>query len=146
MGTLRDAGHDVRLCSPLPTDVPPDVALTAYRIVQESLTNALRHTPRAAVDLDLEREQGALRVTVRNRLPALPSRADQEPSGATGLVSGGHGLPGMRERALIAGGSLEAGPRGREWVVQALIPAPDLGGTDPSQPAGATSRASVEAW
>lgn len=82
-------------------DPPPAVGAAAYRIVQEALTNAVRHAgPRPAVRLRLYDEPGALRVSVTDD--------------GTGPVPGGtpgFGLLGMRERARSVGGTLDAGPR-----------------------------------
>ena len=80
--------------------LPAGVALSGYRIVQEALSNAVRHAPGAAIDVDLRVSTGSVRVAVRNA-----------PGGA-GRTAGtsGHGLLGMRERAAMLGGRLEAGP------------------------------------
>jgi signal transduction histidine kinase len=80
--------------------LPAGVALSAYRIVQEALSNAVRHSPGAAIDVDLRVGAGSVHAAVRNA-PAGPGR----PPGA-----GGHGLLGMRERAAMLGGRLVAGP------------------------------------
>jgi signal transduction histidine kinase len=100
LDSARDAGADVRLIvhgrvAPLPAGVD----LAAYRIVQESLTNARRHAPGAAVEVELGYGEEMLRLRVRDDGPG--------PSGG----KGGHGLVGMRERAAAAGGSLRTGPR-----------------------------------
>ncbi|WP_207394024.1 sensor histidine kinase [Actinomadura formosensis] len=76
----------------------PGLELAAYRIAQEALTNARRHAPGAAVDVEIEYGPGALRVRVRDNGPG--------PGGAPA----GHGLLGMRERAAAAGGDLRTGP------------------------------------
>ncbi|MDX6356161.1 MAG: hypothetical protein QOF98_3064, partial [Streptomyces sp.] len=78
--------------------VDPGTELAAYRIVQEALTNARRHAPGAAVDIELHYGQDTLRISVRDS--------------GTGAAPGptGHGLLGMRERAAMAGGTLTAGP------------------------------------
>ena len=108
----RDTGADVRLIvhgrvAPLPAGVD----LAAYRIVQESLTNARRHAPGAAVEVELGYGEDMLRLRVRDDGPG-PSGDD-----------GGHGLLGMRERATVAGGSLRtgAGDDGG-FVVEADLP------------------------
>ena len=88
-------------------------ALAVYRIVQEALTNALRHGDRSApVELVFDWGTASLAVIVTNQVP----------SGAT-VNSAGHGIPGMRERAGLAGGELEAsdGTNGR-FRVRATIP------------------------
>ena len=86
--------------------------LTAYRIVQEALTNARRHAPAASVDVDLTYGQNALTVRIRDN---GPGRQPGHP--------GGHGLTGMRERAAMLGGSLEAGPASPGgFLVKAILP------------------------
>lgn len=93
----------------------PGLELTAYRIVQEALTNARRHAPGAPVDVELHYAEGALRVTVRD-VGAGPAPSAPAPDG-------GHGLLGMRERVAMAGGTLRAGrgPAGG-FVVAAELP------------------------
>ncbi|WP_374010627.1 sensor histidine kinase [Leifsonia sp. LS-T14] len=100
--------------------------LAAFRIVQEALTNALRHgdTSRPAsvvlAEADAEPDSGrpaGLIITVRNTVN------DSTLSTATGSQPRiGHGLPGMRERASLAGGSLTAGPDDGDFVVTAFLP------------------------
>ncbi|GAA4226764.1 hypothetical protein GCM10022254_12750 [Actinomadura meridiana] len=98
----------------------PGVELAAYRIVQEALTNARRHAPGAAVDVDLDYAPGELRVSVRDNGPGpLP-----DPDTRTA----GHGLLGMRERAAAVGGDLRTGPGPvGGFLVEATLPvgAPD---------------------
>jgi signal transduction histidine kinase len=82
--------------------LPPGVDLAAYRIVQEALTNTLKHAPGAIARVHVERSPSALRIAV------------EDEGGAAGNGSGaasGNGLIGMRERALLYGGELAAGPR-----------------------------------
>src|SRR6185369_8884389 len=78
----------------------PGIELTAYRIVQEALTNVRRHAPGAAVDVELHYTATALRLVVR----------DNGPGSSTLDPTAGHGLAGMRERAAMAGGQVTAGP------------------------------------
>ena len=97
----------------------PGIELTVYRIVQEALTNARRHVPGAAVDVELDYAADALLVRVRDNGPG--------PSGAIatdGASTGGHGLRGMRERAAAVGGDLRVGsaPVGG-FMVEATLPA-----------------------
>ncbi|MEA2367159.1 MAG: hypothetical protein QOI32_2671 [Thermoleophilaceae bacterium] len=81
-------------------DVPPGRALAAYRIVQEGLTNALKHAPGARV-----------RVCLRRAAEQLQVRVLQEPGERSGGGEGpGHGLVGMHERVALYGGRLSAGP------------------------------------
>ncbi|GAA4958162.1 hypothetical protein GCM10023238_26140 [Streptomyces heliomycini] len=96
----------------------PAEEMTAFRIVQECLTNVLRHAGAGAgVDIRLHEEQGTLLIdVVDDGAGALVGR------GAGGR-SGGNGLVGMRERVELAGGAFEAGPRlGSGWHVRASIP------------------------
>lgn len=89
----------------------PSIELTAYRIVQEALTNARRHATGAAVDVELEYGADALVVRVRDNGPG------------PGTAPVGHGLAGMQERAAMVGGALAtgAGPFGG-FVVRAVLP------------------------
>jgi signal transduction histidine kinase len=100
----------------------PGVELAAYRIVQEALTNARRHAPGAAVDVELRYGQDALRVRVRDNGPG-PAATDGHAAGA----GTGHGLLGMRERAAAVGGSLRTGEApGGGFCVEAEMPAKAL--------------------
>jgi signal transduction histidine kinase len=95
----------------------PAADLTAYRVVQESLTNACKHAAGAAVRLRLTYRPDALRVRVDNEA-GTPSTVD----------GAGHGLAGMRERVAAVGGALRAGPRpGGGFRVDATLPAPGTG-------------------
>jgi signal transduction histidine kinase len=95
-------------------DLDPVVGLAAYRIAQEALTNARRHAPGAAVDVELQYLDDRLRLRVRDN---GPGPAD-EPS------PGGHGLAGMRERAASVGGEMWAGAAvGGGFVVEVTLPA-----------------------
>jgi signal transduction histidine kinase len=96
----------------------PAEEMTAFRIVQESLTNVLRHAGAGAgVDIRLHEEQGTLLIGV------VDDGAGTLAGRGIGGRSGGNGLVGMRERAELAGGSFEAGPRlGNGWHVRASIP------------------------
>ncbi|MCS5518461.1 MULTISPECIES: sensor histidine kinase [Curtobacterium] len=98
--------------------VPTAVGRHAYRIVQESLTNARRHAPGELVDVVVETVPGpAIRVVVSNTLAAGPAPAD-----ASGHTAG-HGLRGLAERARLVGGSFRAGSDdGRVHVVEAVLP------------------------
>ncbi len=90
--------------------------LAAYRIVQEALTNATKHAPGVPVRVRLAWSSGRLDVDVANDGPAV---ARAHPAPGTG-----HGLIGMRERALAAGGTLRAGPApGGGFTVSATLPA-----------------------
>ncbi|WP_426568626.1 sensor histidine kinase [Streptomyces canus] len=106
-----DAGHD---------QVPAPVELAAYRIVQESLTNALKHARPGRVTVRLARRDGSLTVEVSS--PYGDRDGPRAPGSGAGLI-------GMRERAALLGGDFEAGPvqdpasvDGRMWTVRATLP------------------------
>ena len=101
-----------------PAALDPGVELAAYRIVQEALTNARRHAPGAAVDVELHYADDGLRLRVRDNGPGPPS-----PPSASASAGAGHGLLGMRERAVAVGGELHtcAAPGGG-FLVTASLP------------------------
>jgi signal transduction histidine kinase len=108
-----EAGTRLIVSGPV-AEFDPGVELAAYRIVQEALTNARRHAPGAAVDVELRYEQDALRLRIRDNGPG-PDQA---------AAAAGHGLLGMRERALAVGGSLRTGAApGGGFCVEAVLPA-----------------------
>jgi len=97
-----------------PRPLPADVDLAAYRIVQESLTNALKHG------------DGRVRVAVDYRPDAVAVTVDNPLSGGGAAVPGaGAGVLGMRERADLVGGRATAGPGGPGWRVRAELPTAD---------------------
>ncbi|WP_225625593.1 sensor histidine kinase [Streptomyces werraensis] len=103
--------------------LPPGVELSAYRIVQEALSNVLRHAPGATAHVTLAYGRRALRVEVVN---TAPTREASPSAGAR------HGLLGMRERAVMLGGTLTAGPwSGRGYRVEARLPVSAPSATDP---------------
>ena len=91
--------------------LPPPIDRAAYRIAQEAMTNAARHGTGAA-ELTLEYREGVLTLAVANPV------AD----GATARTTGGHGLTGMRERAALLGGTLDARRVGDRFEVRATLP------------------------
>ncbi|MFK4852256.1 sensor histidine kinase [Microbacterium sp. ZW T6_19] len=109
---VRQAGIEPRITvDPMPPGEPPGaIQLAVYRILQEALTNAIRHGD-GSVDV---------------RLSWLPERVDIEIANRIGVVasspSSGHGLIGMRERAQLVGGSLHAGLEGELFLVRASLP------------------------
>ncbi|WP_240118229.1 MULTISPECIES: sensor histidine kinase [unclassified Streptomyces] len=119
---MREAGLDVSLGGDSRIPLPARVELSVYRIVQEALTNVLKHCgPRARTQVYV-RSDGNGDVTVEivddGRGPAAP------PAPGGHGVGAGHGIVGMRERALLLGGSLDAGPRpGGGFRVLARLPA-----------------------
>jgi signal transduction histidine kinase len=118
----RDAaGTGLRLIVSGPAAaLDPGVELVAYRIVQEGLTNARRHAPGAAVDVELHFTGVALRLRIRDNGPGPAGSQAADPAAA----ASGHGLPGMRERAAAAGGELRAGAAlGGGFLIEATLPA-----------------------
>lgn len=100
-----DAGLPVELRGDAASDLTDaSVGLAAYRIVQEALTNVLKHTDASRVVVEVRRRGDRLHVEVLDDGGAVP------PTVLSG-AGGGYGLVGMRERAAMAGGSLEAAPR-----------------------------------
>jgi len=110
---VKGAGLTVELDVAAATEaVPPAVGHAGYRIVQEGLTNVLRHSTARHARVRIAQDEGALVVEVLDHGPA-----------STGTGGGGHGLLGMRERAAALGGSCEAGRvPGGGWRVRARIP------------------------
>jgi signal transduction histidine kinase len=108
LGALIDGAREAGLAVSLESEgearpVPPAVDLSAYRIVQEALTNAAKHAGRCRAQVFLRWRPSALELEVTND---GARRSDDEGGGA------GRGLIGMRERATLLGGALEAGPQG----------------------------------
>jgi signal transduction histidine kinase len=98
-----------------PVPVAAGLALSAYRIVQEAITNTVKHAEAAtAVAVELTWTPRCLRITATD-----DGRGDGRPAGS----AGGYGLAGMRERAALYGGTVAAGPRQQGgWEVRATIP------------------------
>lgn len=109
----RANGLDVTLDACHHGTVPAPVELAAYRIVQDSLTNALKHACPGPVTVTLGRRDGALTVAVRS--PYGDRDGPRAPGSGAGLV-------GMGERAALLGGTFDAGPDGRFWTVRATLP------------------------
>lgn len=116
VSSVRSAGLALRLELPDPPPaLPPEVSQAAYRIVQEALSNVVRHAPGAptTVCARLDEEGGKLVIEVANERP--PSTVSPQRSG--------HGLEGMRERVSALGGSFTAGPDGDGgFAVRAVLP------------------------
>jgi signal transduction histidine kinase len=111
---MRGAGIDVSLSiEGVPAGLPARVDLAAFRIVQEALTNVVKHggpDPRAEVRLSSDDQMLIIEVTDRG-------------SGVSTLPGSGQGLAGMRERAALLGGAFEAGPRpGGGFQIMARVP------------------------
>ncbi len=99
-----------------PRSLSEAASLVAYRTAQEGLTNARKHAPGQPVALGLDFEADQVTVTVANPLPPDATKA---PLAATGA---GAGLTGLRERAALARGTLEAGPADGTWRVCLKMP------------------------
>jgi len=116
----RRAGVSVVLSVPAALDqVPAGIGVCAYRIVQESLSNASQHAPGAAVTVSVDQDAAAVLLRVAN--------GPGEPGGPADLAANdkglGHGLTGMRERVALLGGSLSAGAAADGgFVVSAVLP------------------------
>jgi len=120
----RAAGVRVQLAvEGEPRPLSQSVDLSAYRIVQEALTNVVKHAGRADTTVTLGYRPDALELTIIDHGDAAPG-AD-----ARGASAGGHGLVGMRERAALFGGTLTAGPRDDHgFEVRGRLPYGDGGG------------------
>ncbi|MFD5616859.1 sensor histidine kinase [Streptomyces yangpuensis] len=126
----RATGGRIELTGPLAGAAPPVlVGRTAYRIVQEALTNVRRHAPGAAVAVCVAGGPGdGLTVEVRNARPPGPDAAPADGGPGTGAggtgagPGGGQGLIGLAERARLAGGELTALPADGGFRVQAWLP------------------------
>lgn len=121
--------------------------LAVFRIVQESLTNALRHGDASEqVEVSFDWSADALQLTVLNTLrrDGVGTSGRRDEAGALG-ASGGHGLPGMTERAALAGGRLEAAAVGSRFLVRAWLPGRVEPGTDGTAAAGSRVGASMPA-
>jgi signal transduction histidine kinase len=117
---MRAAGLEIeREIHGPPRRLPAGPDLAAYRIVQEALTNTLRHAGPTRVRLELRYRPETLELQVADEGPAAPLASPASPNG-------GHGLIGMRERAALYGGHARAGHGGAGgWVVRATLPLED---------------------
>jgi signal transduction histidine kinase len=91
-----------------PRDLPAVTGLSAFRIIQEALTNTLRHAGPATATVTVDYAADALRLEVTDTGCGTAGSANRP--GGHGGIPAGHGLRGMRERAVVAGGTLETGP------------------------------------
>jgi signal transduction histidine kinase len=115
VASMRESGLDVALDATGVADgIPPGVGLAAYRVVQESLVNALKHAPGARVLVRLRLVSQALEILVSDN-GGIGSSANQH-------LIGGHGLIGMRERVSLYGGRIEARHIDGGFRVEASIP------------------------
>jgi signal transduction histidine kinase len=118
---LRTQGVAVTLSAGELGQVPGAASLAAYRVVQEALTNAVKHAAGSPVTVQVAVSGGALLATVEDYAPQAAPQGE-------GI--GGHGLAGMRERVAGLGGEVSAGPAGDHpgWRVRARIPYGGEGG------------------
>jgi signal transduction histidine kinase len=117
---LHEAGVDVALTVAGPRrPLDPGVELTAYRVVQESLTNVLRHSSATAARVEVTYAEGGIDIEVRDSGSGGRARP------ARSALPSGHGLVGLRERARLLGGVLEYGAvHGGGFRVAAHLPSP----------------------
>ncbi|MEU6927772.1 histidine kinase [Streptomyces sp. NPDC046374] len=117
VGNVREAGLDVRLTvTGAVRELPQGVELSAYRIVQEALSNVLRHAPGAGAKVEVSHVLGGLGLRIVNG----PARGLVKPS-----PGAGHGITGMRERVAMLNGEMTAEPTDEGgYAVTAYIPVP----------------------
>lgn len=120
VGRVRESGLPVTLTmsSPVPS-LSADVAATAYRVVQEALTNVLRHAGPVPTQVSVQRAQGTVVIDVHDDGHA----EDRDQDRMLAPAQSGHGLTGMRERVSSCGGDLVSGPsRDGGFRVRAVLP------------------------
>ena len=105
-----------------PRELPAAASVALLRVAQEAMINATKHAPRKPVEVRLEYTQEKVRLTVQNPLTTSKSSKSAELETA----DTGYGLTGMRERLLLIGGTLHAGPQveTETWTVRAELPLP----------------------
>lgn len=112
--SARSSGFDVVAdVSGAAVELDPSIAHTAYRVVQEGLSNAMKHGGDGTrIEVTCDWLPGSLVVAVRNTAGVT----------AVSAPSGGFGLVGLRERVSVSGGTLEAGPTPQGYLLQATLP------------------------
>ena len=113
--SVRSAGLDVRATVDIAGSIAPGVALCGYRAVQEGLTNALRYAEGSTVDVTVAVNGSTLRVRVQDQGGTVPA----------GTLGAGSGLIGLRERVLLCGGQMVAGPSGAGYLLEVTLPTVD---------------------
>jgi signal transduction histidine kinase len=115
---MRAAGLPIDLhVGGRPPDLPPGLDLAAFRVVQEALTNVLKHAGKPATSVVVDYRNGSLLLEITDSGRPMPA------VGPVALPGSGRGLFGLRERVAVYGGEVEAGPQpGGGWRVRALIP------------------------
>jgi signal transduction histidine kinase len=122
VGRVGTTGLPVKLrITGAPRDLPPGLGLAVYRVVQEALTNVIKHAGKPQTEVRLTYEPSALVVEVADKGRPIPAAG---PAPDTSVPRGaGMGLLGLRERVALYGGELAAGPRhGGGWLVKARMP------------------------
>jgi signal transduction histidine kinase len=121
----RRAGLAIKLSQHGPLDgLPAAVGMCGYRIVQESLSNAGRHAPGAAISVAVAVEPQLVLLKISNGPPAAARNGATAPATTVNGRGHGHGLAGMRERVTLLGGTFSAGPtQGGGFEVAAVLPA-----------------------
>jgi len=117
IGRVTAAGLPVELhAGDVPQGLPPGVDLTAFRVIQEALTNVIKHAGKPRTRVSIDYRGGDLAVEVADA-------GQQAPAAGHAVPGTGRGLLGLRERAALYGGELEAGPRpGGGWLLRARLP------------------------
>ncbi|WP_243834208.1 sensor histidine kinase [Aeromicrobium chenweiae] len=117
MAEVADVRVDVE-ADGLPDELPSTVSVVAYRIIQESLTNVIRHSTAKHATVRLDQDGNQLRIAVVDHGPARPSSA---------ATPAGFGIAGMTGRAQAVGGELSAGPgESGRFEVRASLPIPEV--------------------
>lgn len=117
---MREAGLPTELrIEGAPDGIAPGVDLTAYRIIQEALTNTLRHAGPARAQVSIRYRPHELDLRISDDGQQI---AGDGQGGTTDADGTGNGLPGMRERVALYGGTLEAGHGDTGFTVHARLP------------------------
>ncbi len=117
IGRVTAAGLPIELhVGAVPPGLPPGLDLTAFRVVQEALTNVIKHAGKPLTSVRVDYRDGDLVVEVADAGRPIPAAGPR-------TASGGRGLLGLRERTAVYGGDLTAGPQpAGGWLVRACIP------------------------
>ncbi len=130
---LRGDGYPISLTLAADTGAPPSVEESAYRVVQEALTNVVRHAGRVPTSVEVERGPQGLTISVLNDVPI----AGAPPAGP----GAGHGLAGMRNRVALYEGTVAAGPRpDGGYEVCVCFPLPPTDGMEHADRSGVRRR------
>jgi signal transduction histidine kinase len=125
----------------VPRALPPGLDLAAFRVVQEALTNVLKHAGKPRTSVRLDYRETELTVEVADTGRPIPAAGPA----VTALPGSGRGLLGLRARLALYGGELDAGPRpGGGWLVRARLPVDPPAGNGAERPAGGFAFRAVE--